>query len=153
MVLSRFGGLFQPCWSRSDGVVPFRMECAALDVERLHLGIADFDTLFVGGGVERAFDLQAGRGGRRGNQPDHGHAIDGGRPRQVCLMWQNKRCSILFHVRGARRIMMDMEPVAGLLGELFQLDLSQPDTRSIRAAAIGRDRQFAGFQLFLLGKG
>jgi hypothetical protein len=30
------------------------MECVALDVERLHLGIADFDTLFVGGGVERA---------------------------------------------------------------------------------------------------
>jgi hypothetical protein len=35
------------------------MECVALDVERLHLGIADFDTPFVGGGVERAFDLQA----------------------------------------------------------------------------------------------
>jgi len=46
------------------------MECVALDVERLHLGIADFDTLFVGGGVERAFDLQAGLGGRRGNQLD-----------------------------------------------------------------------------------
>ena len=70
MVLSPFGGLFQPCWSRSDGVVPFRMECVALDVERRHLGIADFDTLFVGGGVERAFDLQAGLGGRRGNQLD-----------------------------------------------------------------------------------
>jgi hypothetical protein len=41
------------------------MECVALDVERLHLGIADFDTLFVGGGVERAFGLQAGLGGRR----------------------------------------------------------------------------------------
>src|ERR1700732_380770 len=80
MVLSPFGGLFQPCWSRSDGVVPFRMECVALDVERLHLGIADFDTLFVGGGVERAFDLQAGLGGRRGNQLDHGHAIDEGAP-------------------------------------------------------------------------
>jgi hypothetical protein len=47
------------------------MECVTLDVERLHLGIADFDTLFVGGGVERAFDLQAGLGGSRGNQLDH----------------------------------------------------------------------------------
>ena len=56
------------------------MECVALDVERHHLGIADFDTLFVGGGVERAFDLQAGLGGRRGNQLDHGHAIDEGAP-------------------------------------------------------------------------
>src|ERR1700736_1650289 len=70
MVLSPFGGLFQPCWSRSDGVVPFRMECVALDVERLHLGLADFDTPFVGGGVERAFDLQADLGGGRGNQLD-----------------------------------------------------------------------------------
>jgi hypothetical protein len=73
------------------------MECVALDVERLHLGIADFDTPFVGGGVERAFDLQADLGGSRGKQLDHGHAIDEGRPRQVCVMWQNKRCSILFH--------------------------------------------------------
>ena len=52
------------------------MECVAPDVERLHLGIADFDTLFVGGGVERVFDLQAGLGGSRGNQLDHGQAID-----------------------------------------------------------------------------
>jgi hypothetical protein len=72
------------------------MECVALDVERLHLGIAYFDTPFVGGGVERAFDLQADFGGSRGNQLDHGHAIDEGHPRKVCLMWQNKRCSILF---------------------------------------------------------
>jgi hypothetical protein len=35
------------------------MECVALDVERLHLGIADFDALFVGRGVERALDFQA----------------------------------------------------------------------------------------------
>jgi hypothetical protein len=37
------------------------MECVALD-------------------VELAFDLQAGLGGRRGNQLDHGHAIDEGAP-------------------------------------------------------------------------
>jgi len=42
---------------------------------------------------------------------------------------------------------MDMEPEAGLVGELLQLDLPQPDTRSIRAAAIDRDRQFAGFRV------
>jgi hypothetical protein len=45
----------------------------------------------------RAFDLQADLGGSRGNQLDHGHAIDERRPRQVCVMWQDKRCSILFH--------------------------------------------------------
>jgi len=52
------------------------MEFIALDVERLHRGIADFDALLVGGGIERALDFQAGFGRRRGNQLDHGHAID-----------------------------------------------------------------------------
>src|SRR5712691_5830628 len=62
--------------SRADGVVPFRMECVALDVEGLHLGIADFDAFFIGRGIEGALDFQAGFGGRRSNQLDHGQAID-----------------------------------------------------------------------------
>src|SRR5205807_8816784 len=62
--------------SRADGVVPFRMEVIALDVERLHLRIADFDALFVGGGIESALDFQAGFSRRRSNQLDDGHAID-----------------------------------------------------------------------------
>ena len=52
------------------------MECVALDVERPHLGIADFDALFVGGGIERALDFQAGFGRCRSNQLDYGHAVD-----------------------------------------------------------------------------
>jgi hypothetical protein len=52
------------------------MEFIALDVERLHLGIADFDTLFVGRGIERALDFKVGFGRRRGNQLDYGYAID-----------------------------------------------------------------------------
>jgi hypothetical protein len=52
------------------------MECVALDVEGLHLGVADFDALLVGRGIERAFDFQTGFGRRRGNQLDHGHAVD-----------------------------------------------------------------------------
>jgi hypothetical protein len=35
------------------------MECIALDVEGLHLGIADLDALLVGRGIERALDFQA----------------------------------------------------------------------------------------------
>src|SRR4029077_3846591 len=98
MVLSPFGGLFQPCWSRSGGVVPFRMECVALD-------------------VERAFDLQAGLGGRRGNQLDHGHAIDEGAP-APCLRDVAEQAMLdLIPLRGARRIMMDMDREAGLVGE------------------------------------
>jgi hypothetical protein len=52
------------------------MECVALDVERLHLGIADFDALFVGRGIERALNFQAGFGLRCSNQLDYRHAID-----------------------------------------------------------------------------
>ena len=33
--------------SRADSVVPFRMERVTLNVERLHLGIADLDALFA----------------------------------------------------------------------------------------------------------
>jgi len=36
---------------------------------------------------------------------------------------------------------------SGLVGELLQLDLPQPDARSIRAAAIGRDRRSGRNQL------
>ena len=50
------------------------MERVAANVERLHLGIADLDALFVGPLVERAFDFQAGLGRRRGDQLDHGGA-------------------------------------------------------------------------------
>src|SRR5450830_913124 len=55
----------------------------------------------------------------------------------------------LIPLRRARRIVMDVEHEAGFVGELLQLDLPQPDTRSIRAAAIGRDRQLAGFRVAL----
>jgi hypothetical protein len=44
---------------------------------------------------------------------------------------------------------VDVEHKAGLVGELLQLDLLQPDTRSIRATAIGLDRQFAGVRVAL----
>jgi hypothetical protein len=46
------------------------MEFIALDVEGLHLGIADFDALCVGRGIERALNFEAGFGRRRSNQLD-----------------------------------------------------------------------------------
>ena len=73
------------------------MELIAGDVEALHLGIADFDALLIGARVERAFDLEPGLGRGCADQLDHGETIVSGRPRQFCVMWQNSRCSILFH--------------------------------------------------------
>ena len=120
------------------------MECIALDVEGLHLGLADFDTLFVGRGIEGALDFQAGFGGRRSNQLDHGHAIDEWSPAPSLRDVAEQAVLDLVPLRRARRIVMDVEHEAGLVGELLQFDLPQPDAGSIRAAAIGRDQSTRG---------
>ena len=72
------------------------MERVAVDVEGLHLGITDLDALLVGPRVERTLDLQASLGVAAISSTTANLSING-RPRQVCVMWQNKRCSILFH--------------------------------------------------------
>ncbi len=51
------------------------MERVTLNVERLHLGIADLDALFVSAGVQRALDFQAGLGCRRCDQLDDSQAV------------------------------------------------------------------------------
>ena len=74
------------------------MEVIAFDVEHFHLGVADFDALFVGARIEQTLNFQSGFGRRGANQLDDGETIVSGRPRQFCVMWQNMRCSILFHL-------------------------------------------------------
>src|SRR5450631_396922 len=125
------------------------MEFVALDVEHLHLGIADLDALFVGFGIEGALDFQASFGGRRSNQLDHGHAIDERSPAPGLRDVAEQAVLDLVPLRRARRIVMNVEHETRLVGELLQFDLPQPDTRSIRAAAIGSDRQLAGFRVAL----
>jgi hypothetical protein len=51
------------------------------------------------------------------------------------LMWQDSRCSILFHfeVPGGRWQTRDRE--AGLVGEPLQLGLPQPDAVAVAAAS------------------
>jgi hypothetical protein len=51
------------------------MKDIASDVEALHLGIADLDSLLIGARVERAFNFQTGLGGRRADQLNHGEAV------------------------------------------------------------------------------
>jgi hypothetical protein len=98
------------------------MECVALDVESFHLGIGDFDALFVGCGVERAFDFQAGFGCGRGNQFDYGQAIGQG-PRTPVL--RDVAEHAMFDLVPLRRtwwIVMDVEHEARGVCELLQLD-------------------------------
>src|SRR6266540_1700712 len=52
-------------------------------------------------------------------------------------------------LRGARRIVVDVEHEPGLVGELLQLDLPQPDARAVRAAAVGGDRQLTRIRITL----
>ena len=75
-------------WPGLDRVVPFRMELIAGDVEALHCGIADFDAPLIAARVERALAPINSTTARRSVS---------GRPRQFCVIWQNRRCSILFH--------------------------------------------------------
>jgi hypothetical protein len=39
-----------------DGVVPFRMERVAADVESFHFGVGDLDALLIGPLIERTLD-------------------------------------------------------------------------------------------------
>ncbi len=73
------------------------MELIAGDVEALHLGIGDFDALLVGAGVEHAFDLEPVLVVVAPINSTTARRSVRGRPRQFCVMWQNNRCSILFH--------------------------------------------------------
>src|SRR5450432_932515 len=99
------------------------MECIALDVEGLHLGIADFDAFLVGRGIERALDLQAGFGRRGSDQLDDRHAIDEWSPAPSLRDVAEQTVLDLIPLRRTRRIVMDVEYEAGQVCELLQLDL------------------------------
>src|ERR1039458_4118043 len=138
-----FGGLRM----RADGVVPFRMEQVACDIEGFHLGVADFDALFVGACVERALDAQSGFGRGCLDQFDDGQSV-GERSAAPRLRDVAEQSMLdLVPLRRARRIVMDVDDEPCRIGEFLQFDFPQPDTRSIRAAAVGRDRQFAGIRV------
>src|SRR3954453_3540138 len=53
------------CWQGFDGVVPVAMERVAFDVDGVHVGIGNLDTLGITAGVDVASDGEAsiGRGG------------------------------------------------------------------------------------------
>src|SRR5260370_19966995 len=109
------------------------MECVALNVERLHLGIADFDALFVGRGIERALDFQAGFGRRRSYQLDYGHAIDEWSPTPSLRDVAEQAVLDLIPLPPAWRIVIGVEDEARLLGVLLPLDPPPPVHPSLLA--------------------
>jgi hypothetical protein len=73
------------------------MELIAADVEGFHLGFADLDALLV---ARVSSMLSTFRPVLVVVAPINSITARrsvSGRPRQFCVMWQNSRCSILFH--------------------------------------------------------
>ena len=105
-------------------------------------GVADLDAFFIGSLVERAFDLEARLCRRRADEFDDGDTI---RQRPAAPVLRDMAEQAVLDpvpLRRSRRIMVHAERQVRLIGELLQFDLPQTHARAIRAAAIGRDRQF-----------
>ena len=76
---------------------PFGMEGVAFDVERRHFGVADLDAFFVCVGVVSQRTVRPFLVVVAAINSTTADRLVSGRPRQFCVMWQNRRCSILFH--------------------------------------------------------
>ena len=101
------------------------MELIPADVEALHSGFANFDAFLVGAGVERAFNLETGLGGRRPDQLDHGKAIRERPTTPILRDVAEQPVLYLVPLRSARRIVVDVDHEAALVGELLQFDLPE----------------------------
>src|SRR5262252_1610274 len=125
------------------------MELIAGDVEAFHLGFADLDALLVAACVAYALGFQTGLCGGRADQLDHGEAI-GERPAApvLCDVAEQPVLDLVL-LRCAWRIVVDVDHEAGLVGQLLQFELPEPHTRTIRAAAVGRDRQLPRLRIAL----
>ena len=71
--------------------VPSELHLGHLFVRHLHFRR-------VGARIELGRDPQAALRGRGADQLHNHFVATKGRPRQFMLMWENKRCSILFHL-------------------------------------------------------
>src|SRR5215831_8578128 len=102
-----------------DRVVPFWVECIPFDRELAHLSLAYPDARLVGALVERAFDLEAGFGGGAADQLDHcGPALQRLSPPVLRDVAEHPVLNLV-PLRGARRIVVDVERETRRIGELL----------------------------------
>ena len=126
---------------RSDDVVPLRVKLAAVDVHGFELGVCDVDLVGVGALVEAGVDLESAAVRGAGDEVDDGLQRD---QRLAAPVHRDEREQAMLDfvpLRGARREVADLDLELGLVGELLQLDLPQPRTVTVRATAVGGDRQ------------
>src|ERR1700688_2983880 len=119
------------------------MEPIARDVEALHRGFIDSDSLLIAARFERAFDLEPGVGGGCADQLDHGKTIRERSAAPALRDVAEEAVLDLAPLRCAWRIVMDENPRPGFVGELLQFELPEPHPLPVRAAAVCRDRQFS----------
>ena len=85
-----------------ERVVPLAVELVALEyllfLQTPDLPVWDLDALGVGTGVKFGLDGEAGAGCGRGDGLDDDLVAGQGPARQFMEMWENSRCSILFHL-------------------------------------------------------
>src|SRR5712691_5843456 len=121
-------------WSNS--VVPFWMEGVTCDVKRLHLGIADLDALLVIARIKRAFDPEAGFGCRCSDGLDHGKTTCEGSGAPVLGNVTEQAMLDFVPLRGARRIVMNVDCKARFICEVLKFPFPETHTRTIRAATV-----------------
>ena len=78
-----------------DGVVPLAVELVPGDRQGVDLGLGVVDAGGVGAGVQLGTDGEPGGGAGGADQVDDDLMAGQGWPRQLRVIWENSRCSIL----------------------------------------------------------
>ena len=128
--------------TRVKGVVPVAVPVVAGQRQGVHLRVADLD---AGPGscrcrVRRAPAARCRWWSRRWSATMTSWLVSG-RPRQFMVMWENSRCSILFHfeVPGGKWQTVISSPVSS--GEGGQLGLPRPGPVAVGPAGVRGDQQ------------
>jgi len=100
-------------------VVPISADIMALDIDVVHVGVADFDAGGIGVGVDLGLDLEAGFRGGRGDQLDDGLIADEGLSTSVLGDEREEAMLDLVPFAGTGRQMADRYSHAEFVGELL----------------------------------
>ena len=124
---------------RQDRVIPISVKRIWSQPYLLQLSSAHFDALGIQVGVELSPHLQASLRAGDGNQLDDNGVTDKWPPPPILANKGKQPVLDLVPLRGARRIVVDVEREARRIGELLEFDLPQPDARAVRTGRCDRD--------------